>query len=87
MPVSVREPSRWRADPPAGPSPLAQLVTGVLASAQALVLSLAVVVLPAVVAYLVGTAAQAAPADGAADAVQVRSAVEIASREWFAEEL
>lgn len=46
-------------------------------------LSLAVVVLPAVVAYLVGTAAQAAPADGAADAVQVRSAVEIAAGLWL----
>ncbi|MGW2091573.1 cell division protein PerM [Promicromonospora sukumoe] len=64
-------------------SALTHVVAGVLAAAQALVLSLAVVVLPAVVAYLVGNAALAAPSDAADDGTQVRSAIDVAAGLWL----
>lgn len=64
-------------------SRLSHVVSGALAAGQALVLSLAVVVLPAVVAYLVGTATLAAPAGTPDDAVQVRSAVDVAMGIWL----
>ncbi|MFI6424096.1 DUF6350 family protein [Promicromonospora sp. NPDC050880] len=67
----------------AASSGLSDVVVGVLAAGQALVLSLAVVVLPAVVAYLVGTAAQGAPSGAADDAVHVRSAVDVAMGIWL----
>lgn len=66
-----------------GPSSLAHALAGVVSAAQALVLSLAVVVLPAVVAYLVGTATLATGTDVPADAVQLRSAVEVAMGIWL----
>jgi hypothetical protein len=62
---------------------LSHVVAGVLAAGQALVLSLAVVILPAVVAYLVGTATMAAAVDAPDDAVQVRSAVDVAMGIWL----
>lgn len=68
---------------PAGPSALSQAVAGALAAGQALVLSLAVVVLPAIVAYLVGSAAQTAPAGTPEDDAQVRSAVDVAMGIWL----
>lgn len=64
-----------------GPSALSHIISGVLAAGQALVLSLAVVVLPAVVAYLVGTAATAADAPDAG--AQVRSAIDVAMGIWL----
>ncbi|MFD7022816.1 DUF6350 family protein [Promicromonospora sukumoe] len=64
-------------------SALAHVVAGVLAAAQALVLSLAVVVLPAVVAFLVGNAALAAPSDAADGGTQVRSAIDVAAGLWL----
>lgn len=67
-----------------GPSTtLSHVVAGALAAGQALVLSLAVVVLPAVVAYLVGTATLSTPADASDNAVQVRSAVDVAMGIWL----
>ncbi|MFC8801727.1 DUF6350 family protein [Promicromonospora sp. NPDC057138] len=66
-----------------GLSPLSHIVAGVVSAGQALVLSLAVVVLPAVVAYLVGTATLATPADAPDGAVQVRSAVDVAMGIWL----
>lgn len=62
---------------------LSHIVAGVLSAGQALVLSLAVVVLPAVVAYLVGTATMATPADSPEDAAQVGSAVDVAMGIWL----
>ncbi|MFD2026407.1 DUF6350 family protein [Promicromonospora aerolata] len=66
-----------------GPAPLSHVVAGILSAGQALVLSLAVVVLPAVVAYLVATAALAAPADAPDDAAQVGSATDVAMGIWL----
>ncbi|MFE7508686.1 DUF6350 family protein [Promicromonospora sp. NPDC057488] len=62
---------------------LAHIVSGVLAAAQALVLSLAVVVLPAVVAYLVGNAALTSAPETPDDGVQVRSAIDVATGLWL----
>lgn len=75
----VEEPSAPNQEPPA----LAHIVTGALAALQALVLSLAVIVLPAVVAYLVGTATLSTPAGTPDDAVQVRSAIDVAAGIWL----
>ncbi|WP_207211749.1 DUF6350 family protein [Promicromonospora panici] len=71
------------ASPERGLSPLSHIVAGALSAGQALTLSLAVVVLPAVVAYLVGTATLATPADAPDDAVQVRSAIDVAMGIWL----
>jgi hypothetical protein len=65
------------------PLALAHIVAGSLSAVQAVVLSVTVVVLPAVVAYLVGTATMGTPADGPDDAVQVRSAVDVAMGIWL----
>ncbi|MFD6447979.1 DUF6350 family protein [Promicromonospora sp. NPDC060204] len=73
-------------EPPApeqGSFALSHVVAGVLSAAQALVLSLAVVVLPAVVAYLVGTATLASATDTPDDGVQVRSAIDVATGLWL----
>lgn len=75
----VEEPSAPQQEPPA----LSHIVAGVLSAAQALVLSLAVVVLPAVVAYLVGTATLASAADAPDDGAQVRSAIDVAMGIWL----
>lgn len=75
----VEEPTPAEHEPVA----LSHLIAGVLAAGQALVLSLAVVVLPAVVAYLVGTASMAAPAGSPDDDAQVRSAVDVAMGIWL----
>ncbi|WP_157237126.1 cell division protein PerM [Promicromonospora sukumoe] len=69
--------------PEPGSSALAHVVSGVLAAAQALVLSLAVVVLPAVVAYLVGNATLTSAPETADDGVQVRSAIDVATGLWL----
>jgi hypothetical protein len=75
----VEEPTPAEHEPPT----VSHIVAGVLAAGQALVLSLAVVVLPAVVAYLVGTAAMA-PAPGTpGDGAEVRSAVDVAMGIWL----
>lgn len=66
-----------------GQASLSHVLAGVLSAGQALVLSLAVVVLPAMVAYLVGTAAFAGGPDAAADGVRLRSAVEVAMGIWL----
>jgi len=65
-----------------GPAALPDIVSGVLAAGQALVLSLAVVVLPALVAYLVGTATLDTGVD-TEGGVQMRSAVEVATSIWL----
>lgn len=73
-------------EPPApeqGSFALSHVVAGVLSAAQALVLSLAVVVLPAVVAYLVGTATLTSATDTPDDGVQVRSAIDVATGLWL----
>ncbi|MEV0891766.1 DUF6350 family protein [Promicromonospora sp. NPDC050262] len=62
---------------------LSHVVAGVLSAAQALVLSLAVVVLPAVVAYLVGAATLTSATDAPDDGVQVRSAIDVATGLWL----
>jgi hypothetical protein len=75
----VEEPVPAERDPFA----LSHIVSGVLSAGQALVLSLAVVVLPAVVAYLVGTATMASAVDAPDDDAQVRSAVDVAMGIWL----
>jgi hypothetical protein len=65
------------------PTRLTDILAGIVSTGQALVLSLAVVVLPAVVAYLVGTATLATPADAPDDAVQVGSAIDVAMGIWL----
>jgi hypothetical protein len=75
----VEEPTPAEHDSPL----LSDIVAGVLAAGQALVLSLAVVVLPAVVAYLVGTATMAPAADSPDGDAQVRSAVDVAMGIWL----
>ena len=71
------------ASPERGAPALSHVAAGVLAAAQAVVLSLAVVVLPAVVAYLVGTAALATPTGAPDAAAQVRSAIDVAMGVWL----
>ncbi|MFD2797198.1 DUF6350 family protein [Promicromonospora vindobonensis] len=70
---------------PAEPRParLSDIVAGIVSAGQALVLSLAVVVLPAVVAYLVGTATLATPTGAPDDDAQVGSAVDVAMGIWL----
>ncbi|MCP2282523.1 hypothetical protein APR04_001421 [Promicromonospora umidemergens] len=58
-------------------------MAGVVSAGQAVVLSLAVVVLPAVVAYLVGTATPATPTGAPDDAAQVGSAIDVAMGIWL----
>lgn len=58
-------------------------MSGALSAAQALVLSLAVVVLPAVVAYLVGNATLTSAPEAPDDGVQVRSAIDVATGLWL----
>ncbi|MFJ3403662.1 DUF6350 family protein [Promicromonospora sp. NPDC090134] len=62
---------------------VSHVVAGVLSAAQALVLSLAVVVLPAVVAYLVGAATLTSATDAPDGGVQVRSAIDVATGLWL----
>ncbi|GAB3160581.1 hypothetical protein GCM10027059_08910 [Myceligenerans halotolerans] len=76
-------------DAPASPlaAPVADAISGVLAAVQAAGLSLAVVVLPALVAYLVAAAAGAGPetvpgADGAGDQ-NWRTPLEVGSGIWL----
>jgi hypothetical protein len=66
-----------------GPARLSHIVAGIVSAGQALVLSLAVVVLPAVVAYLVGTATLVTPADAPDGAAQVGSAIDVAMGIWL----
>jgi hypothetical protein len=75
----VEEPTPAEHEPPT----VSHIVAGVLAAGQALVLSLAVVVLPAVVAYLVGTAATSTAAGAPGDGAEVRSAVDVAMGIWL----
>ncbi|GAB4084258.1 hypothetical protein GCM10028784_08880 [Myceligenerans cantabricum] len=65
------------ASPVAGPA--ADTIAGVLAAVQAFLLSMAVVVLPALVAYLVATAS----ATGADDGVRWRTPIEVALGIWL----